>query len=91
MQVRIKIRPLGLYNGAEWPAAGEVIDLPDFVAEPMIKTGTVEPVELDEETATPPDGDTETTAPPAGDEETATPPDGDVETATPRRTRAKKD
>lgn len=42
MKVRIIERPTGLINGAEWPEAGETIDLPDVVAKSMIGAGTVE-------------------------------------------------
>lgn len=39
MRVRIVNRPSGLLNGAEWPAAGETIDLPKAVAEGMVAAG----------------------------------------------------
>lgn len=42
MKVRIKVRPTGLLNGRDWPEVGEVIDLPDVVAESM--GDAVEPV-----------------------------------------------
>lgn len=62
MKVRIKQRPSGAYNGAAWPEAGEVIDLPDHVAEGMLRAGQVAPVERAEkvETATPPQTGVET-------------------------------
>lgn len=41
MKVQIKVRPLGGYNGAEWPERGDVIDLPDHIAESMLKSGHV--------------------------------------------------
>ena len=42
MKVRILVRPTGLLNGAEWPKVGETVDLPDAVAEGMVKAGHVE-------------------------------------------------
>lgn len=44
MKVRVKVRPSGILNGRDWPEAGEVMDLPDSVAEGMIAAGTVEAV-----------------------------------------------
>jgi len=40
-QVRIKVRPTGLINGREWPEVGEVMELPDAVAESMAESVTV--------------------------------------------------
>lgn len=42
MKVRIIVPQTGLYNGAPWPAPGETIDLPEHVAEGMIRNGHVE-------------------------------------------------
>lgn len=42
MKVRIIVRPTGLLNGAEWPEAGQTIDLPKAVAEGMAEAGDVE-------------------------------------------------
>jgi hypothetical protein len=42
MKVRIKVRPSGLLNGADWPDVGEVIELPDSVAKGMIEAGSAE-------------------------------------------------
>jgi hypothetical protein len=42
MKVRVVRQPSGLYNGEPWPAAGEEMDLPQSVAEPMAETGDVE-------------------------------------------------
>ena len=42
MKVRIIVQPSGCLNGSYWPAAGELIDLPDAVAEDMIAAGQVE-------------------------------------------------
>jgi len=91
MKVRIKIRPSGLINGAEWPAVGELVDLPDLVATSMLGDGLVEvapleevePVPTPDPTPTPPTGTEETATPPTGDVETATPPAGDTEASTP--------
>lgn len=44
MKVRIVHRPTGCINGQVWPKAGGTIDLPNDVAEGMIRTGTVEKV-----------------------------------------------
>lgn len=41
MKVTVKVRPTGLYNGQEWPAVGESMDLPDLVADSMIGAGLV--------------------------------------------------
>jgi len=41
MKVIIRVRPTGLYNGSEWPAVGEEIDLPDHVAVGMLKAKQV--------------------------------------------------
>ena len=46
-KVRIKVRPLGLFNGAEWPEVGEVVDLPAHVADSMATSGHVEPVKAE--------------------------------------------
>lgn len=54
MKVRIEVQPTGAYNGAPWPAVGEVIDLPDHVALGMLNTGAVSAVKAGKvETATP--------------------------------------
>lgn len=44
MKVRIIEQPTGLLNGNYWPAEGEVMELPDAVAEGMIGAGHVERV-----------------------------------------------
>lgn len=44
MKVRIKVPLTGLYNGEPWPQVGKTIDLPDHVAEGMIRVGHVEAV-----------------------------------------------
>lgn len=44
MKVKILTRPTGLLNGEEWPKVGETVDLPDSVAEDMVKAGHVEKV-----------------------------------------------
>jgi hypothetical protein len=44
MKARIKVQPTGLYNGDAWPEPGQVVDLPDHVAEGMIAAGIVERV-----------------------------------------------
>jgi hypothetical protein len=43
-KVRIIVRPTGLINGVEWPEVGQTIDLPDAVADGMVKVGDVERV-----------------------------------------------
>jgi hypothetical protein len=43
-KVRILVRPSGLINGVEWPEVGQTIDLPDAVADGMVKVGDVERV-----------------------------------------------
>jgi hypothetical protein len=43
-KVRILVRPTGAYNGQPWPKVGETIDLPDIVAEGMVRSGDVEVV-----------------------------------------------
>ena len=42
MKCKVLVRPTGSYNGQEWPEVGETIDLPDTVAEGMVKSGNVE-------------------------------------------------
>ena len=90
MQVRIKRRPSGLYNGAAWPEAGEVTDLPDVVAASLLSDGTVELVELEEEEPAPgptgagtEDGSGDDAPPPADDAQSDAQPTGDTETAPP--------
>lgn len=41
MKVIIKNRPSGAYDGALWPEVGESIDLPDHIAEGMLRDGFV--------------------------------------------------
>ena len=54
MKVRVKQRPTGAFNGAEWPKVGEIVDLPDHIAIGMLNAGQVEAVkESKAETATP--------------------------------------
>ena len=36
---KVKVQPSGLLNGKLWPEAGETVDLPDAVAEAMVKAG----------------------------------------------------
>lgn len=43
-KARITVRPTGCLNGRPWPEVGEVVDLPDAVAEGMAKAGHVEVV-----------------------------------------------
>lgn len=45
-KVRIIVRPTGCINGRDWPEAGEMIDLPDAVAEAMAEAGHVETVKV---------------------------------------------
>jgi hypothetical protein len=42
MKARMKAHPSGLYNGQPWPEVGDVVDLPDHVAEGMIDAGHLE-------------------------------------------------
>jgi hypothetical protein len=44
MKVRILVRPTGLVSGQPWPKVGEVVDLPEHVADGMVHSGHVEPV-----------------------------------------------
>lgn len=95
MKVRIKRRPSGLYNGAAWPAAGEVTDLPEALAASLLSDDTVELVELEEESISEPElvpdpnpgGSTEDGAgddapPPADGAQSDAQETGDTETAT---------
>lgn len=53
MQIRITVQPTGLLNGKTWPAAGEVVEVPDVVAVDLLNAGMAEPVEAAKpETAT---------------------------------------
>jgi hypothetical protein len=68
MKVRVKVQPLGLLNQQPWPEAGELVDLPDAVAEDMIRAGTVEAVKAEKpkaETRPAPKEDVETRKAPA--------------------------
>jgi hypothetical protein len=47
VKVRVVNQPSGLVNGAEWPAAGELVDLPDSVAEGMVASGDAEEVKAE--------------------------------------------
>jgi hypothetical protein len=68
MKVRIVRQPSGLLSiggqiGVPWPEAGELVDLPDAVAEDMIAAGTVEAVKAEKpkaETRPAPKKDVET-------------------------------
>lgn len=54
MKVLIKVQPLGLYNGQVVHAKkGEVADLPDELADGLVRGGLAEPV--DDEPATEPE------------------------------------
>jgi hypothetical protein len=44
MKIRIKVQPTGLLNGAEWPEAGEEMDVPDVVGADLCASGAAEPV-----------------------------------------------
>lgn len=44
MKVRVVVQPTGCINGVPWPAQGEVVDVPEVVAESMSGAGHVEVV-----------------------------------------------
>ena len=58
MKVRMRTQITGTRNGEDWPALGEVINLPAEEARDMIHSGIAEPVVEDKtETATAPKGE----------------------------------
>jgi hypothetical protein len=42
MKFVVKVRPLGLINGRDWPEVGESIDLPEDAAAGMVDSGVLE-------------------------------------------------
>jgi hypothetical protein len=42
MKFVVKVRPLGLINGRDWPEVGESIDLPEDAAAGMVDAGVLE-------------------------------------------------
>lgn len=61
MKVKLKVNLSGTRNGAEWPAVGGVVDLPDAEAAQMLASGMASSVKDDQvKDATAPSGGVET-------------------------------
>ncbi|MFC8290069.1 hypothetical protein ACFUJ0_06095 [Streptomyces sp. NPDC057242] len=45
MRIRMRVTLTGTYNGEPWPSKGEVLDVPDDVAEQLVRYGAAELVE----------------------------------------------
>lgn len=52
MKIRMKTRIEGSRNGVRWPAAGNVVDLPEGEAHDLIAAGLAEPVQAEPTKAT---------------------------------------
>lgn len=47
MKVRMKVQISGTRDGADWPAPGEVVTLPDFEGARLCANGSAVPVAVD--------------------------------------------